>query len=210
MAERLREFHRERATTRAGTRHPAARPRRRTRQACDTPSRSWSRTSSACWRASPGLFSGRGFNIESLSVAETLDPTVSRITLVTARRRPGRSSRSSKQLNKLVAGDQVIDFTDTRARRARARRSSRWRPTSGRAASSCNIVDIFRGKIIDVSSAVLRHRGDGRRRQDRRADRAARSRIGITEIVRTGRVAMFRGTRLAHGRRRRTSKEHVA
>ena len=66
-----------------------------------------------------GLFSGRGFNIESLSVAETLDPTVSRITLVT-RGDDQVLEQIEKQLNKLIAVIKVIDFTDTRARRARA------------------------------------------------------------------------------------------
>src|SRR5205085_4199795 len=59
-----------------------------------------------------GLFSGRGFNIESLSVAETLDSTVSRITLVTT----GDDAvveQITKQLNKLVSIIRVSDFKDT-------------------------------------------------------------------------------------------------
>ena len=59
-----------------------------------------------------GLFSGRGFNIESLSVAETLDPTVSRITLVT-RGDDQVLEQIEKQLNKLIAVIKVIDFTET-------------------------------------------------------------------------------------------------
>ncbi|MDH3259012.1 MAG: acetolactate synthase small subunit, partial [Deltaproteobacteria bacterium] len=56
------------------------------------------------------LFSGRGFNIESLCVAETMDPTVSRITLVTS----GNEQiieQILKQLNKLVAVIKVVDMT---------------------------------------------------------------------------------------------------
>src|SRR5581483_10620004 len=59
-----------------------------------------------------GLFSGRGFNIESLSVAETLDPTVSRITLVT-RGDDQVVEQIEKQLNKLICVIRVGDFTET-------------------------------------------------------------------------------------------------
>src|SRR5438874_1798558 len=59
-----------------------------------------------------GLFSGRGFNIESLSVAETLDPTVSRITLVT-RGEDQVLEQMEKQLNKLICVIKVGDFTET-------------------------------------------------------------------------------------------------
>ncbi|MDH4008661.1 MAG: acetolactate synthase small subunit, partial [Desulfuromonadales bacterium] len=57
-----------------------------------------------------GLFSGRGFNIESLSVAPTLDPTLSRMTIVTS----GDDQiieQVNKQLNKLIDTIKVIDFT---------------------------------------------------------------------------------------------------
>ncbi|HSL91777.1 MAG TPA: acetolactate synthase small subunit, partial [Candidatus Limnocylindrales bacterium] len=57
-----------------------------------------------------GLFSGRGFNIESLSVAETLDPSVSRMTIVTS----GNDQiveQILKQLNKLVSVIKVVDLT---------------------------------------------------------------------------------------------------
>src|SRR4030042_5501521 len=57
-----------------------------------------------------GLFSGRGFNIESLNVAETLDPTVSRMTLVTF----GNDQiieQIIKQLNKLINAIKVVDLT---------------------------------------------------------------------------------------------------
>src|SRR2546427_5924906 len=59
-----------------------------------------------------GLFSGRGFNMESLTVAETLDPTVSRITLVT-RGDDRVVEQIEKQLNKLISIIQVSDFADS-------------------------------------------------------------------------------------------------
>src|SRR4030043_1382549 len=57
-----------------------------------------------------GLFSGRGFNIESLSVAETLDPTVSTMTIVT-RGDDQIVEQITKQLNKLIDVIKVTDFT---------------------------------------------------------------------------------------------------
>src|SRR5262245_8941704 len=59
-----------------------------------------------------GLFSGRGFNIESLCVAETLDPTVSRITLVT-RGDDQVLEQIEKQLNKLICVIALTDFAET-------------------------------------------------------------------------------------------------
>ncbi|HBA26648.1 MAG TPA: acetolactate synthase small subunit, partial [Nitrospinae bacterium] len=58
-----------------------------------------------------GLFSGRGFNIESLSVAESLDPNVSRMTIVT-RGDDRVIEQVTKQLNKLVDVIKVIDHTE--------------------------------------------------------------------------------------------------
>ena len=140
-----------------------------------------------------GLFSGRGFNIESLSVAETLDPTVSRITLVT-RGDDQVLVQIERQLNKLINVIKVIDFTETEhverelvLLKVAADERSR--------SELINIVDIFRGKIIDVSrrSYVVEVTGT----EDKiNALIELLKPIGIKEIVRTGKVAMFRGTRL--------------
>ncbi len=59
-----------------------------------------------------GLFSGRGFNIESLSVAETIDPDVSRMTLVTVGDM-AITEQIKKQLNKLINVIKVSEFTGT-------------------------------------------------------------------------------------------------
>ena len=58
-----------------------------------------------------GLFSGRGFNIESLNVAETNDPNISRMTIVT-RGDDQKVEQVTKQLNKLVDIIKVIDLTE--------------------------------------------------------------------------------------------------
>ena len=139
-----------------------------------------------------GLFSGRGFNIESLSVAETLDPTVSRLTLVT-RGDDQVIEQIEKQLNKLVNVIRVTDFTNTEhvERELVLIKVSADERTRG---ELVNIVDIFRAKIIDVSrqSYVVEITGT----EDKvRALIELLAPLGILEIVRTGRVAMFRGTR---------------
>jgi acetolactate synthase I/III small subunit len=143
-----------------------------------------------------GLFSGRGFNIESLSVAETLDPTVSRITLVTT----GDDAivgQITKQLNKLVAIIRVSDFKDTdHVERelvlVKVTADERTR------AELMNIVSIFRGKVIDVSarSYIVEITGG----EDKiKAFLQLLTPLGIMEIVRTGRVATFRGERTLDG-----------
>jgi acetolactate synthase-1/3 small subunit len=136
-----------------------------------------------------GLFSGRGFNIESLNVAETLDPAISRMTLVT-RGNDQIVEQILKQLNKLVNVIKVHDLTgsDYVAREmalitVTAQASSR--------AEVLRIVDIFRGRVVDVSpkSYTLEITGDD---EKIRAVIDLLTPIGIMEIVRTGKVAIAR------------------
>jgi acetolactate synthase-1/3 small subunit len=152
-----------------------------------------------------GLFSGRGFNIESLSVAVTLDPTVSRITLVTT----GDDAvleQITKQLNKLVSIIRVSDFKDTEHVERelvliKVTADERTR------AELMNIVNIFRGKVIDVSPQTYIVEITGNEEKIDAICQLLRP-LGIVEIVRTGRVAMFRGTRTLAGGA--DSKEKVA
>ena len=137
-----------------------------------------------------GLFSGRGFNIESLNVAETLDPTISRMTLVTS----GNEQiieQIIKQLNKLVNVIKVFDLTgsdyverEMALIRVNAESSSR--------AEVLRIVEIFRGRVVDVSpkSYTLEITGDEKKIQ---AVIELLAPFGIIEIVRTGKVAIARG-----------------
>jgi acetolactate synthase-1/3 small subunit len=152
-----------------------------------------------------GLFSGRGFNIESLSVAETMDPTVSRITLVT-RGDDQVLEQIEKQLNKLICVIKVTDFTETEhvERELVLVKVNADERTRGELA---NIADIFRAKIIDVSrqSYIVEITGS----EDKvTAFIELLKPLGIQEIVRTGKVAMFRGTRLLTVDRK--DKERVA
>ena len=136
-----------------------------------------------------GLFSGRGFNIESLCVAETTDPLISRITLVTI----GDMSiveQIKKQLRKLINVIKVIDFTGTPfVQREMALIKVKARPEHR--AEILRIVDIFRSRIVDVSSEyyIVEVTGD----EDKIAAflNLLRS-MGIKEIVRTGAIALAR------------------
>jgi acetolactate synthase-1/3 small subunit len=151
-----------------------------------------------------GLFSGRGFNIESLTVAETLDPTVSRITLVTH----GDDQvleQITKQLNKLISVIKVIDFLDTKhVERELALIKVTANETTR--AEVMNIVDIFRAKVIDVSaqSYIIELTGD----EDKISAIVDLLRpLGIVEIARTGKVAMHRGIQMLAAR---NGKEQAA
>jgi acetolactate synthase-1/3 small subunit len=136
-----------------------------------------------------GLFSGRGFNIESLNVAETLDAAVSRMTLVT-RGNEQIVEQIIKQLNKLVNVVKVIDLTGSEyvdremaLIKVNAEASSR--------AEILRIVDIFRGRIVDVSSKsyTLEITGDNEKIH---AVINLLLPFGILEVVRTGKVAIAR------------------
>jgi acetolactate synthase-1/3 small subunit len=137
-----------------------------------------------------GLFSGRGFNIESLTVAETLDPTMSRITLVT-RGDDQVLEQIEKQLNKLICVIQVTDFTDS-PHVEREMALIKVTADEKTRAEVINIVDIFRGKVIDVGARTFIVEVTGSEEKIQ-AILALLGPLGIKEIVRTGKVAMHRG-----------------
>jgi acetolactate synthase-1/3 small subunit len=96
-----------------------------------------------------GLFSGRGFNIESLCVAETMDPEVSRITLVTT----GEEQiieQIIKQLHKLINTIKVVDLSEVdHVEREMALVTVKAEDKSR--AEVLRIADIFRCRVVDVS-----------------------------------------------------------
>ncbi|MBI5344729.1 MAG: acetolactate synthase small subunit [Deltaproteobacteria bacterium] len=96
-----------------------------------------------------GLFSGRGFNIESLCVAETLDSKISRMTIVT-RGDDNVLEQINKQLNKLVSVVKVHDFTGEECIE-RELAMIKVSSTPDNRAEILSIVDIFRAKVVDVS-----------------------------------------------------------
>ncbi len=136
-----------------------------------------------------GLFSGRGFNIESLCVAETTDPLVSRITLVT-KGDPPIIEQIEKQLNKLINVIKVHNLTGTEY----VQREMVLIKVVAKAENRAEIlrtVDIFRCKVVDVGSKhyTIEVTGDEGKIS---ALLNLLEPIGIKEIARTGIIALFR------------------
>ncbi len=136
-----------------------------------------------------GLFSGRGFNIESLCVAETTEATISRVTLVTK----GDMyilEQIKKQLNKLIDVIKVFDFTKTPfVQRELALIKIKAKPEYR--AEILRMVDIFRSRIVDVGTGhyTVEITGDGGKIE---AFLELLKPLGIQEIARTGAIALAR------------------
>jgi acetolactate synthase I/III small subunit len=139
-----------------------------------------------------GLFSGRGFNIESLCVAETLDPNVSTMTVVT-RGDDQIIEQVLKQLNKLVSVIKVVDLID-KDFVEREMVLIKVNATRENREEVLRVADIFRGKVIDVGAKTytLEVTGDNKKID---AILALLKPLGIKELVRTGHVAMVRGSK---------------
>ncbi len=137
-----------------------------------------------------GLFSARGYNIESLNVAPTLDPTVSRMTLVTY----GDErviEQIKKQLNKLIPVIKVEDISrvDHMERelllvKVRAERETR--------AEALRMAEVFRAKVVDVSETSYTFELTGKPKKLDAFLRMLKP-LGIIEATRTGPVGMRRG-----------------
>ena len=96
-----------------------------------------------------GLFSARGYNIESLTVAATEDPTLSRMTIVSS----GSDDiieQITKQLNKLIDTVKVVDLSEA-AHIERELMLVKVRATGKDREEMKRVADIFRGRIIDVT-----------------------------------------------------------
>jgi acetolactate synthase-1/3 small subunit len=136
-----------------------------------------------------GLFSGRGFNIESLSVAETLDAGVSCLTLVT--RGPDEIiEQITKQLHKLIDIIKVVDISESEYVE-REMALIRVKAESHTRAEVLRIIDIFRGKVVDVSPKSYAVEITGPQSKIKAVIDILKP-IGIQEIVRTGTIAMAR------------------
>ena len=136
-----------------------------------------------------GLFSGRGYNIESLSVAETMEPDVSRITMVTK----GDAmiiEQIKKQLNKLINVIKVHDLTGTNFIQKELALIKVHAKADGRA-EILRIVDIFKGKIVDVGQEHYTIEITAGK-DKMTAFLALLKPMGIKEIVRTGIIALHR------------------
>jgi len=136
-----------------------------------------------------GLFSGRGYNIESLCVAETMDPSVSRFTIVTKANAP-LVEQINKQLNKIINVIKVNELTGSPfVERELILIKVKAKPESR--AEILRIVDIFRGKVVDVGQDhyTIEVTGDEGKVA---AILTLLKPIGIKEIARTGAIALYR------------------
>ncbi|MBI5559598.1 MAG: acetolactate synthase small subunit [Deltaproteobacteria bacterium] len=139
-----------------------------------------------------GLFSGRGFNIESLSVAPTLEADVSCLTLVTV----GDDAiveQITKQLHKLIDVIKVTDISEFEyVEREMALIRVKAEPSTR--AEILRICDIFRGKVVDVSAKSYALEVTGTCDKVQAMIDILRP-IGIQEIIRTGTIAMTRASK---------------
>ena len=138
------------------------------------------------------LFSGRGVNIDSLSVAPTNDETISRITLET-RGDEQILEQINKQLNKLIDVIKVIDFTDGSGIEREMALVKVTAEDESRA-EVLRIVDIFRAKIIDVTPRSYTIETTGAPAKINAILELLRP-LGLKELVRTGPVAIGRGAK---------------
>jgi acetolactate synthase-1/3 small subunit len=138
------------------------------------------------------LFAARGFNIDSLAVGETEDPQVSRMTIV-ASGSEAVLEQVEKQLNKLIDVIKVVSF-ENESHIERDLALIKVKADKNTRSEIFQIVDIFRAKIVDVGldALIIEMTGDEEKIQ---AIETLLKPFGVKEMVRTGIIAMARGTR---------------
>jgi acetolactate synthase-1/3 small subunit len=139
-----------------------------------------------------GMLASRGYNIDSLAVGETEDPHLSRMTFVVV----GDArvlEQVRKQLEKIVTVVKVIDISsqdfverDLMLLKVKA-------PAGGKRSEIRELIEIFRGRIVDVGVDEVMIEISGQERKIESFVDLMRP-YGIKELVRTGRIAMVRST----------------
>jgi acetolactate synthase-1/3 small subunit len=136
-----------------------------------------------------GLFSGRGFNIDSLSVGPTIDPTVSMMILVT-RGDDRIIEQIIKHLNKQIDVIKVVDLTEG-AFVARETVLIKINAKGEDRAEALRITDIFRARVVDSTPATYTVEVTGDTDKIEAMINLLRP-LGIKDLVRTGRIAIAR------------------
>jgi len=136
-----------------------------------------------------GMFSGRGFNIKSLTVGETEDPDVSRMTIVVG----GDDAvldQVNKQLNKLIDVNKVIDMTKEKFIE-RQLALIKVGVTPGNRAEVMLVAEVYKAKIVDIGQKTFTVEATG---GEDKIDALVSflKPFGIKEMVRTGAVALSR------------------
>ena len=140
-----------------------------------------------------GLFSRRGFNIDSLAVGETENPDVSRITIV-VNADSSPLEQVTKQLNKLVNVLKIVELDPQQSGRSASCCWSRCAPTGRARTQVLETVELFRARVIDVAPDTLTIEATG---TPDKLDALLRDLepFGIKEMVQSGLVAIGRGSR---------------
>ncbi|MDI6719321.1 MAG: acetolactate synthase small subunit [Methanomicrobiales archaeon] len=140
-----------------------------------------------------GLFSRRGFNIESLAVGTCEEPGSSRMTIV-VESDDSQIEQVQKQLNKLIDVIKVSDITENEiVERELALIKVNAEPGSSRA-EVMQIASIFRAQIVDVGSKTVVLEATGDTNKINALEKLLRQ-YGIKELVRTGKIAVLRGSK---------------
>ncbi len=140
-----------------------------------------------------GLFSRRGFNIESLAVGTCEEPASSRMTIV-VESDDSQIEQVQKQLNKLIDVIKVSDITENEiVERELALIKVNAEPGSSRA-EVMQIASIFRAQIVDVGSKTVVLEATGDTTKINALEKLLRQ-YGIKELVRTGKIAVLRGSK---------------
>ncbi|MCO6457065.1 MAG: acetolactate synthase small subunit [Pirellulaceae bacterium] len=138
-----------------------------------------------------GMLASRGYNIDSLAVGETEDPNLSRMTFVVV----GDErilEQVAKQLEKIVTVVKVVDVSSQDFVERDLMLLKVQAPAGPRRSEIRELVDIFRGKIVDVGAEEIMIEISGRENKIEAFIDRMRP-YGILELVRSGRIAMVRG-----------------
>lgn len=152
-----------------------------------------------------GMFASRGYNIDSLAVGETEDPHLSRMTFVVMGDER-MLEQVRKQLEKVVT---VVRVDDISASEYVERDLMLVKVKGGKRTEIRELVDIFRGRIVDVGPEEVMIEISGREMKIEAFIERMRP-YGITELVRSGRIAMVRGESQRPGKLRRQANTIAA
>jgi acetolactate synthase-1/3 small subunit len=144
-----------------------------------------------------GMFSSRGFNIDSLAVGETEDPHLSRITVVVMGD-DRELEQVRKQLEKIVTVVKVVDISREDFVERDLMLITVNVPPENRGEMQ-SLVQIFRGRVVDVGASQLMIEISGQERKIEAFIEAVRP-YGIKELARTGRIALVRGSQTGPAR----------
>lgn len=139
-----------------------------------------------------GMISRRGFNIESLTVAPTEDPTMSRLTAIVNADEVGYE-QITKQLHKLVSVYKITDLTDEDAIERELALFKVSAPPDRRH-EIIEIANVFRANIVDVGKNSLTIEATGDESKLEAMENLFRA-YGLKQLVRTGKIAMSRNSK---------------